>query len=338
MIEHDVTVDIGLTAYRRATYICEAIESVIAQTHTSWELAICDNGIGSSEVEDAVKPYLSDPRVSYRPTGRDLSLSENWTTALNLGSGPYVAVLNDDDRWHPDFLEARVKALEAHPDCGFAFSGWVDINADGVVTDRSTLRFAEGVVSRNELADVLVHENPVVPPAIVLRRAACEAVGAYFGDTFQYCDWELWARIVTRFPAYYLARRDNDYRRHGTNYTYENREAPAQLLAMSDHIVALFSSEVEGFRLSRIDRARNRSGVLLNAAFDVHWAGGWKASGPTYRRAIREYPPTFVSRKSLKMVANSLLGKRGTRAVASVLQTLRRTWRGLARSRPQEDS
>ena len=87
-----VYVDVGLTAYRRATYICEAIESVLAQTFDRWRLTVCDNGPGGGEIERAIQPYLSDPRVVYLATTRDLTLAANWTNALNQGTGPYVAV------------------------------------------------------------------------------------------------------------------------------------------------------------------------------------------------------------------------------------------------------
>ena len=87
-------VDVGLTAYRRVTFIDQAIESVLAQTYPHWRLTICDNGPGGGDVERTVaERYLHDPRVSYRATGRELTLAENWTNALNQGTAPYVAVL-----------------------------------------------------------------------------------------------------------------------------------------------------------------------------------------------------------------------------------------------------
>ena len=298
MPEHRAIVHVGLTAYRRATYVTEALESVLAQSFTEWRLTVSDNGLGESEIESVIKPYLADPRIEYRPTGRDLSLAENWTTALTSGSGTYVAVLNDDDRWHPEFLQARVDVLKASPDCGFRIGAWVDIDRDGTTTGVAELQFDEGVVSCLDLANVFVRENPVVPPAILLRRSACEAVGAFFDGTFQYCDWELWARLASRFPAYYLARRDNDFRRHATTYTYGTREKPAQLLAMADHIELMYAGVVDGFGLGRIERARVQSEILLRAALDAHIGRGWTASrgdvsGRTPTISADDLPPRF---------------------------------------------
>jgi glycosyltransferase involved in cell wall biosynthesis len=322
--EADVVVDIAIPAYRRATYIGEAIESVLAQTYDRWRLTVCDNGPGGSEIEQAVRPYLSDPRVSYTASGQEASLAENWTRAINQGTGPYVALLPDDDRWHPPFLGARVEALAAHPECGFVFAEWVQVDERGNEIARSSVRFAEGVVSRDVLAHWLTRQNIVTDPTVVVRRSAYHAVGAVFDPAWHYADWEMWARLAARFPGYYLARHDSYWRRHAQTVTFARREEPEQLLAMADHIERMFVRELDGFRPGRLERARKRSRILLHSASDVHRAGGWRRSGALYRRALREYPPSIFEVSSLQMLAHTLVGRRVSRAVAQTGRFLRR--------------
>jgi glycosyltransferase involved in cell wall biosynthesis len=323
--EADVVVDIAIPAYRRATYIAEAIESVLAQTYDRWRLTVCDNGPGGGEIEQAVRPYLSHPRVSYVASGQELSLAENWTRAINQGTGPYVALLPDDDRWHRGFLGARVEALAAHPECGFVFGEWVQVDEHGNEIARSSVRFAEGVVSREVLAHWLTRQNIVVDPTIVIRRSAFQAVGAAFDPAWHYADWENFARLAARFPAYYLAKNDCDWRRHTQAITFTKREKPEQLLAMVAHLERVFARELDSFRPGRLERARNRSRILLHSAGDVHGAGGWRRSGALYRRALREYPPSVFEVTSLQMLAHTLVGRRVSRAVAQVARFLRRS-------------
>jgi glycosyltransferase involved in cell wall biosynthesis len=323
--EADVVVDVAIPAYRRATYIGEAIESVLGQTFDHWRLTVCDNGPGGGEIEQAVHPYLSDPRVSYTPSGQELSLAENWTRAMHQGTGSCVAILSDDDRWHPGFLEARVEALASHPECGFVFSEWVQIDEHGNEVERSSLRFAEGVVPRDVLARGLTQQNIVGETTVVLRRSAFDAVGAAFDPAWHYADWEMWSRLAAKFPAYYLARRDSDWRRHTQAVTFTRREEPEQLLAMVAHIERVFTRELDSFRPGRLERARNRSRILLHSAGDVHRAGGWKRSGALYRRALREYPPSVFEVSSLQMLAHTLVGRRVSRTVAQAGRFLRRT-------------
>jgi glycosyltransferase involved in cell wall biosynthesis len=316
-------VDIGLTAYRRDTYLADAIESVLAQSYPAWRLTICDNGVGGGAIERTVTPYLSDDRISYRPTGRDLSLAANWTNALRQGSGPYVAVLNDDDRYHRDCLARRVDALERHPECGFVFAEWVGIDAEGVETMRAPPKFAEGVLSRLTMADWFVRQNLVAPPAILLRRSSCVAVGDFFDEQWQYCDWELWGRLAAHYPAYYLPEPDCDFRRHEGAYTFEERESADHLLAMIDALERRYESEVPGFRPSPRQRRRNRSRMLLHIAGDAYRASGWQGARSLYRRSVQLYPPTVFSYSSVSMVGRSLLGQRGSRAVSRVMRGLR---------------
>lgn len=329
----DGLVDIGVPTYRRTTYLAEAIESVLAQTLGRWRLTVCDNGSGGDDVQRVVEPYLSDPRISYVASGRELSLAENWTRAILEGTSPYVALLNDDDRWHRDYLGRRVDALDAHLECGFAFAEWVQVDEAGHETTRAPARFAEGVVSRERLAWWFTRQNIVVPPAVVVRRTAYEAVGAAFDGRWHYCDWEMWARLASRFGAYYLARCDSDYRRHGTTNTFATREQPDRLVEMVEHIEGLFMRELPDFRPGRLERRRNRSHILLHAACDVHQGAGWEASGPLYRRALSTYPFSVFQYVSLWMLGTTLLGRRGSRAVARVLRPLRERRHLWARNR-----
>jgi glycosyltransferase involved in cell wall biosynthesis len=330
--EADVVVDIAIPAYRRAKYIGEAIESVLAQTYDRWRLTVCDNGPGGGEIEQAVRPYLSDPRVYYTASGQETSLAENWTRGMHQGTGTYVAILSDDDRWHPGFLGARVEALAAHPECGFVFSEWIQVDEHGNEVQRSSVRFAEGVVSRDILAHELTRHNIVGETTVVVRRSAYHAVGAAFDPAWHYTDWEMWARLAARFPAYYLVRRDSDWRRHSQAVTFTRREEPEQLLAMVAHVERMFERELDGFRPGRLERARNRSRILLRSAGDVHGAGGWRRSGALYRRALWEYPPSLFEVTSLRMLAHTLVGRRVSRAVAQAGRFFRRG-AGLGRSR-----
>jgi glycosyltransferase involved in cell wall biosynthesis len=320
--EDDGLVDVAIPVYRRASYVAQAIESVLSQTHEAWSLTIFDNGPGGGEIEAVVSPYLSDRRISYRPTGEELPQAENLTRSINHGSAPFVALLHDDDRWHPDYLRARVEALTARPECAFAFGEFVHIEGDAEI-DRSPIRFRQGPLPRALLAEWFTRECVAKPPTIVVRRSAYEAVGARFRAEWAYCDWEMWARLAARFPAYYVARQDSDFRRHPSTQSATARVEPEQFVEMLDSIEATFRREIEGFRPSRLARARSRALTLMSAARDVHPGGGWRASRALYARALREYPPVVFSSTSLRMIAHAVIGRRLSRVVGRRLRRSR---------------
>src|SRR6185312_10022575 len=114
-------VDVGMPTRGEAPYIGEAISSVRTQTYPDWTLHVSENGPGGGELQQRLAPYLADERVRYSATGGDLGAAQNHTRLLRAGDAPYVAILHDDDRWDPGFLERRVEFLERHPECGFVF-------------------------------------------------------------------------------------------------------------------------------------------------------------------------------------------------------------------------
>ena len=302
-------VDVNVTAFRRTTFLRDALRSVLAQTDARWHLRICENGPGGGDIERLAAEFLSDPRVSYHATGRELSQAENWTNAINLGDAPFVALLNDDDWWDPDYLRVRLGALEANLGCGFAFSEWKLVDEVGLEIVRSPVRFTEGVPSRASLAHHLLRHNIAVPPAIVIRRSALEAVGAFYDERWQFFDWELLARLAAQFTAYYLPLHDNSYRRHGSAVTFNRSEEPDRLIGMLAHIEELFERHM-GLSMSPLARRDLRSQALLEAAADIHPSAGWSQSRGLYWRAVRIFPPSVAKRQALGMYAMTVVGAR----------------------------
>ena len=67
----DQTVDVAIPTYGQPRYLRDAVESVMAQTISSWRLTIFENGAGTAAVQDALHTYLDDPRVTFIRTGEE---------------------------------------------------------------------------------------------------------------------------------------------------------------------------------------------------------------------------------------------------------------------------
>jgi len=319
-------VDVMLLVYKRVRYVRQALESVLAQTLRDWRAVVWENGPGSEEIRNEVAHLLDDPRVTYRATGREQPLAANWTEALTYGDAPYVGILSDDDIWYPEFLANRVEALEAHPECGFAFSECDRIDEGGHVFHRVPIRLPAGVVSRESLAEQLRSEDIVTPSTLLARRSAYDTVGAAYDGAWRYSDWEMVARLAAGFPAFYVAARDNATRTHTQRVTSLDASDPDELLAMADHIDALFARSVPGYPASprRFTRARHRAGILLRSAHDSHVSGGWPASHRLYLRAVREFPPIALKPQALVIGGERLLGTRAFESLRGTRRSIRK--------------
>jgi glycosyltransferase involved in cell wall biosynthesis len=322
-------VDVMLLVYKRVRYVRAALESVLAQTFGGWRAIVWDNGPGSEEIRNEVVDLLEDARVTYRATGREQPLAANWTEALGYGTARYVGLLSDDDVWYPRFLANRVEALEAHPACGFAFSECDRIDEAGHVFHRVPARLPQGVVSRETLARQLRSQDIVTPSTLLARRSAYETVGPAYDGAWRYSDWEMVARLAAGFPGYYVPVRDNATRTHTQRVTSLDASDPDELLAMADHIDALFTRSVPGYRVVRrpLARASHRSGILLRSAHDSHVSGGWPASRRLYLRALREFPPVAFKAQAVVIGGERLLGRRAFEALRQTRRSIRRRLR-----------
>jgi glycosyltransferase involved in cell wall biosynthesis len=282
----DTLVDVGIPTFGEPRFLVEAIESVLAQTLTAWQLTISENGPGSAAVAAAVEPFLSDPRVRYVTTGRNLGPAGNWTGLIRTGQGPYVALLNDDDRWEPGFLARRVSFLEEHPSCAFVFSPCDFIDEAGAVVHHFVVDLREGVQRRTTFLRSLYMGNLVSIPTILVRRATYEAVGSEFNASLLFFDYEMWLRLASRFDVGFLAGADARYRVHASQTTQHLRMQMAkQRSDLLDEAESFLPTDVP-----RLMRRRARYIAFVRMAVDAYVLGERRRSCGTFIRALHAYP------------------------------------------------
>jgi glycosyltransferase involved in cell wall biosynthesis len=282
-------VDIGLPAYGKSPYIRESIDSVLAQTYRDWRLVISANGHDASAIYEQVKPYLDDERIAYSPTGTLLPPGANFMRASE-GSAPYVAIIHDDDRWHPGWLETRVKALADEPRCAFAFGECYVIDGEGRVTARSHCGLKPGVQHSATFLPFLYEHNVVPITGPLVRRAAYEAGGAMYTElTFR--DHELWLRLASRAPVVYLAAWDSEYRIHSSQTSWDGR-----LKAGTDRL--LLVEEVEPWiPVSRTLKRKVRANAHLFCALDAIERRDRAEAFRQLKRGLRSGMPLVHSRE-----------------------------------------
>ena len=120
-------VSVLMTAYNREQYIAEAIESVLAQTLTDFELIIVDDCSKDRTVEIA-RQYTSDRRVSVYVNAQTLRQFPNRNRAAELATGQYLKYVDSDDLIYPHCLQVMVYYMEQIPDAGLG----MDVNSRGI--------------------------------------------------------------------------------------------------------------------------------------------------------------------------------------------------------------
>lgn len=110
--------------YKGAAFVGETIQSVLAQNYKNWEMIIVDDcspdgGAGIAEV----KKFTSDPRIILVESKENRGSSGARNIALQKAKGRYIAFLDSDDIWHPDFLEKQMKFMR-EKDAPLIFSSY----------------------------------------------------------------------------------------------------------------------------------------------------------------------------------------------------------------------
>ena len=105
-------VSVIMPAYNTERFIAEAIDSVIRQTVTDWELIVI-NDSSDDATREIVKRYVKKyARIHLYENAQNLGVAKTRNRGLELCNGRYVALLDSDDYWHPNFLEKMVCCAE----------------------------------------------------------------------------------------------------------------------------------------------------------------------------------------------------------------------------------
>ncbi|MFN6539611.1 MAG: CHAT domain-containing protein [Nostoc sp. EkiNYC01] len=125
-------ISIVIVNYNREAYLQEAIASVLAQTWQDLELVIWDDGSCDRSVAIAKAYAQQDGRVRVIQ-GHHQGVAKACKAAINETSGSYIGIVDSDDILAPTALAQTAAVLNRHPETGFVYTDYLNIDADGKV-------------------------------------------------------------------------------------------------------------------------------------------------------------------------------------------------------------
>ena len=187
-------VSVVMPVFNSERFLAEAIESILTQTFTDFELIIIDDDStdGSAEV---IRAYESrDERIRFVQLAENMGDAGARNAGIALASGKYIAFMDSDDISLPDRLQKQVNFLESHPEIG-----GVGTHANVVYED---LQYKSARKPPEYHALILLEQlllgDSFVHASLMLRRNLPLDVGVY-DETMRYCsDCDLMARLMGR--------------------------------------------------------------------------------------------------------------------------------------------
>jgi glycosyltransferase involved in cell wall biosynthesis len=214
-----------VTVHDRVQFLRNALESVIGQTVRSFEIIVTDDS-NNPEIKSICESFHC-PDIRYRSNPAPLGVALNLRAGISEARGKYIAILNDDDSWEPEFLALLLTPLENASERVLAFADHWIMSENGQIdvgqTAENTARYRRDILPEGELRDwatraILDHTVPLAMAAIFRKDAVNwdlvvkDVAGAY----------DFWITCLlasTRRPAYYIPKRISRYRIHSSMET-----------------------------------------------------------------------------------------------------------------------
>lgn len=179
-------VSIIVPCYNQAQYLPDALDSVLAQTYTSWECIIVDDGSPNDTSYTALKYCEKDKRFKYlyKENG---GLSSARNSGIKEASGDLILPLDADDRIHKNYLQLAINAFTQNPTldlvyCKAAYFGE---------------KTGEWILEHYTYEKLLMH-NSIFCSAIFKREAFIKVNGYNENLKSGWEDWDLWLRMLNQ--------------------------------------------------------------------------------------------------------------------------------------------
>jgi GT2 family glycosyltransferase len=263
-------VSVVVPARGRPEYLAEALSSIAAQTRAADEVIVSEDG---AEPEIAAVITRAPLPVTHIANRAPLGQLGNRRQAFAAATGELVAMLDDDDRWSPDFLATMEAALIEHPDCAFASADHWWMSARGEIMEResdvASERFGRATMVDGVYDDVLARTLTTQPFALqftLFRRKALAAVGFFPQTAGTAPDFALMLTLGARGErAVYVNRRLGAYRVHAAQQTRTGRIENATAVIASLRAVAPSCDAQARGLLARRYRQASLEGAIAHA-------------------------------------------------------------------------
>jgi glycosyltransferase involved in cell wall biosynthesis len=186
-------VSIGMPVYNGEKYIKNALESILNQTFTDFELIISDNA-STDGTRRICEAYASmDPRIRYYRSERNRGASWNFNRVFQLSSGKYFKWVAHDDLHAPDFLSRCFEILEKEPSVLLCHSRVKIIDEDGNFIQDYGIRLNTGSHKPHERCYELLRKHLCYPIFGLIRSDALRMTPLY--GNYAHCDEILLLRL-----------------------------------------------------------------------------------------------------------------------------------------------
>ncbi len=306
-------VSVIIPAYNAMVNLPQAVESVLEQSFTDFEIIIVDDG-SSDDIAHWVEE-LDAPQVklvSQLHQGRSSALNHG----INLSQGEYIAFLDADDLWESTKLEKQLAQFARDPSLGLVDAWMVILDEQENVLYQTAPCFAGNVWLE------MLEMNLIACGSSAMVRRQCFDIGG-FEEIQGFEDWHLWTRIAAHY-AFDVVKEVLVYHRRSTICSFErwavNLTSAIEDLYQSVPLELLWK------------KRRSYSRAYLNIASSAYQSEFYGQAIRFFWRAFQSYPRFCLTKTQLNLLIKSALyfwlGRHRSAQFKNVAQILRNSPQG----------
>jgi glycosyltransferase involved in cell wall biosynthesis len=200
MTNHDINFSIVIPLYNKGKEIRRALDSVLRQTYTGYEIVVVDDG--STDDGPEIVRQLSNERIrliSQANGGASVARNRGISEAVY----DYISFLDADDEWKPHYLETARNLISKFPEAGAYATAYEFVHSDGSVSVPKYMAIPEapweGYMPSYFKSALGV--PPVWTSAVTIPKSVFEAVGGFPEGVVLGQDREVWERIAMKFKV-----------------------------------------------------------------------------------------------------------------------------------------
>lgn len=218
MGNHKPRVSIGLPVFNAEKYLTQALDSILAQTYSDFELIISDNA-STDRTQEICRAYAGkDRRIRYHRNDKNLGAVPNFNLVLALSSSEYHKWAPYDDLIAPDFLARCVEVLDQNPAVILCYSRAKIIDEHGnFEVDYNPGPDTRSLKPHERFRNLILHPEYAIQQMGLIRTEILKRIGGH--ESYPSSDEVLLAGLALFGQFYEISDRLYLYRRHSEQST-----------------------------------------------------------------------------------------------------------------------
>ena len=221
-------ISVVIPLYNKVGQVEETLQSVLAQTYNDFEIVIVDDGSTDGSAEKVEALGIGNLRL-IRQKNAGVSAARN--RGIEEASGEFVALLDADDLWKPEYLATQFGLTQKYPECDVFTTDYEMHDNNGKVTHSIIRRInfcGESGVLSNYFEVASCSNPPICSISIMARRSALLAVGGFPLGIRSGEDLLTWARLACRYRIAYCRKPLAIFNVEGYDASDKPKRVPAE--------------------------------------------------------------------------------------------------------------